>query len=192
MTESTLQQAGVPYPLGHGQVGITTQIGKQVCIRHVTPQDAPLLAKMFGGLSLQTRWLRFFNAVGIPQERLWDEATRLSDIDPRIEAALIATVEQDGETRVVAMAQMIRDESLADVAEVAIVVSDDYQCQGIGRTIFDLLVQIALVQGIKRLWALTLPENLGMQRLARGVGLPVTTHTSEGEMIITIYLQEAP
>lgn len=181
--------AGVPYPLGHGQVGITTRNGQQVCIRHIVQRDAVLLVDLFHNLSERTKWLRFFSPVGIPADRLWDEATRLSDIDPRVQAALIATITTPDGEHAVAVARMIRDEALADSAEVAIVVRDDFQREGIGRTIFDLLVQIALVQDIKRLYAITLPENLGMQRLARGVGLPVTVRIQDGEMTITIHLQ---
>lgn len=192
MSEATNAVAGVPYPLGHGQVGVTTRHNQRVCIRHIVRRDAELLVDLFHNLSERTKWLRFFSPVGIPEHRLWDEATRLSDIDPRIQAALIGTIRQDGREQAVAVARMIRHMPLSDTAEVAIVVRDDFQREGIGRTIFDLLVQVALVQGIKRLYAITLPENQGMQRLARGVGLPVSVQIQGGEMTITIYLQDDP
>ncbi len=182
-------QPGVPYPLGHGAVGITTRDGRAVTIRHIVAGDAPLLADLFANLSERSKWLRWFAPGGIPQHRLWDEATRLSDIDPRVQAALIATIREDDRERAVASARLIREQPLGDAAEVAIEVRDDVQRQGIGRTIFDLLVQIALVQGIKTLYAYTLPENTGMQRLARGVGLPTSTCIREGELTITIHLQ---
>jgi RimJ/RimL family protein N-acetyltransferase len=189
MTDAVLQPPGVPYPLGHGQVGITTRSGKQVCIRHIVPRDAALLVDLNRKLSPRTKWLRFFTPVGIPEERLWDEATRLSDLDPLVHAALVGTIRTANGEEAVAVARLIRDEALADTAEVAIVVRDDFQREGIGRVIFDLLVQVALVQGIKRLVAITLPENQGMQKLARGVGLPTTTRIHEGEMTITITLE---
>lgn len=189
MAAATLQSAGVPYPLGHGQVGIATKTGKRVRIRHIVAGDAPLLVDLNRKLSPRTKWLRFFTPVGIPEERLWDEATRLSDLDPLVHAALVAAIDEGGQEQAVAVARLIRDGALADSAEVAIVVRDDFQREGIGRTIFDLLVQVALVQGIKTLYAITLPENLGMQRLARGVGLPVSVRIQDGEMTITIHLQ---
>lgn len=187
--EHSQPSVAVPYPLGHGQVGVTTRSGQRVCIRHIVPRDAELLVDLNRRLSPRTKWLRFFSTVGIPEERLWDEATRLSDLDPAISAALIGTIERDGAEEAVAVARMIRDQPLGDTAEVAIVVRDDFQREGIGRVIFDLLVQLALVQDIKRLYAITLPENLGMQRLARGVGLPVSVRIHDGEMTITIHLQ---
>ncbi|MBV9787988.1 MAG: GNAT family N-acetyltransferase [Chloroflexi bacterium] len=190
MIEATGAAAGVPYPLGHGQVGVTTRHNQCVCIRHIVKRDAELLVDLFHNLSERTKWLRFFSPVGIPAHKLWDEATRLSDIDPRIQAALIATIQRDDREQPVAVARMIRSTPLSDTAEVAIVVRDDFQREGIGRTIFDLLVQVALVQGIKQLYAITLPENQGMQRLARGVGLPVSVRVQAGEMTITIYLQD--
>ncbi len=60
---------------------------------------------------------------------------------------------------------MVCEEALSDTAEVAIVVRDYFQRQGIEWIIFDLLVQIALVQEVKRLYAATLPQNRGTQRL---------------------------
>ncbi len=190
MLDKTDVPAGVPYPLGHGEVGITTRDGQMVRMRHIVQGDAKLLVDLFHNLSERTKWLRFFSPVGIPAEQLWDEATRLSEIDPRVQAALIATIEDNEVERAVAVARLIRNDRLADTAEVAIVVRDDFQRNGIGRIIFDLLVQVALVQDIKRLYAITLPENFGMQRLARGLGLPVTVRVQDGDMTITIHLQE--
>lgn len=179
----------LPYPLGKGEIGITTRSGQRVRIRHIVARDAALLADLFHNLSERTRWLRFFSPVGIPEHQLWDTVTRLSDIDPRVQAALIGTIDEHGEQHAVAVARMIREQPLADSAEVSIVVRDDVQREGIGRTIFDLLVQVALVQGIRELYAITLPENIGMQRLAKGVGLPTKTRIENGEMIITIQVQ---
>ncbi len=129
--------------------------------------------------------------VRIPGARLWNEAARLLDIDWRIEAALIATTEEDGVEHAVAVYRMIREEAFSDTAEVTIIVRDDFQRHGFGRMIFDLLMQIALAQTINRPYAITLPEDLGMQRLARGVGLPATVRTRDGEMLIIMHLRSA-
>jgi acetyltransferase len=134
--------------------------------------------------------LRFFSSVGIPEERLWDEAVELAEVEPLLEVALIATINTNGNEAAVGIAQLIREAPLADVAEVAILLRDDFQREGIGRVIFDLLVQVALVQGLNRLCAITLPENVGMQKLARGVGLPTTSRTRDGETVITMHLGE--
>lgn len=190
MTHAPSTQAGVPYPLGHGQVGLTTRSGVQVKIRHIEPDDAPLFVALFHKLSERTRWLRFFSSVGIPEERLWDEAEELSEVEPLLEVALIATIDVDEAEEAIGIAELIREAPLSDAAEVAILIRDDFQREGIGRVIFDLLVQVALVQGIKRLYAITMPENLGMQKLARGVGWSTTSRTQHGETVITMHLQE--
>jgi acetyltransferase len=155
------------------------------------PADAPLFVDLFHRLSQRTRYMRFFSLVGIPEERLWDEAVELSEVEPLLEVALITTISVEGRQEAVGIAELIREAPLADTAEVAIVIRDDFQREGIGRVIFDLLVQVALVQGLKRLYAITMPENLGMQKLARGVGLPTTSSTKDGETVITMYLQDA-
>lgn len=71
-------------------------------------------------------------------------------------------------------------------------VRDEWQEQGIGRALFDLLVQVALVQGLHRLYAIALRENRGMRRLIQNLGLP-STHRSDGtETIYWIELTDPP
>jgi acetyltransferase len=58
----------------------------------------------------------------------------------------------------------------------------------LGTTLLDLIIQVAMVRGLKELYGLTLAENEGIQRLVRKVGLPVHTRVSHGEMTLTIEL----
>ena len=65
---------------------------------------------------------------------------------------------------------------------------DDYQGEGLGRAIFDLLLQVALVCGLKRIFAVTLAENMTMIQLARNAGFDVTRKTTDGETTLTLTL----
>src|SRR5262245_2279871 len=87
-----------PFPLGHGSVTIATRRGRTVHIRHIAPTDAALLVSLFYQLTPATRRLRFFSPmIDIPEERIWSQAQRLSAIDPQVDAALIATIAEDGQ-----------------------------------------------------------------------------------------------
>jgi acetyltransferase len=53
----------------------------------------------------------------------------------------------------------------------------------------DLLLQLALVRGIKRLRGISLADNEGIHRLIQKCGFPVTSHTSHGETTQIIHLE---
>jgi RimJ/RimL family protein N-acetyltransferase len=177
------------FPLGHGSVTTTTKRGRAVRVRHILPEDAALLVDLYRKLSPETRRLRFMSAgAPLPDEALWAEAMRRSHIDPLVEAALLATVPEEGAERAVGVARMVRDTVETSQAELAIVLRDDYQAEGLGTALFDLLLQVALVRGLKRLWIVSLAENEGMHRLVRRSGLPFTSQTSRGETTMVIAL----
>jgi RimJ/RimL family protein N-acetyltransferase len=178
-----------PFPLGHGSVTTTTKRGRDVLIRHILPADAALLVDLFHQLSAETRRLRFFAPrADVPDEVIWREAEQGANINPQVEAALIATVREAQQERAAGVARMVRTIGAPPTAEVAIVIRDDYQGEGLGLVLFDLLVQVALVRGLQRLQAVSLAENIGMRQLIRKTGLPFTSETLRGETISTIEL----
>lgn len=186
-----ITNAELPFPVGHGSVIVTTRHERAVVIRHILPEDAALLVDLYKRLSPETRRLRFLS----PQpdrsdEFLWPEAMRLSNINPLVEAALIGVVREDTIEHSVGVARLARDEADATTAEVAIVLRDDYQGVGLGTQLFDLLLQVALVRGLKSLRAFTLAENTAMRQLVRNSGLPFTQATSYGETTIIIALAD--
>lgn len=183
-----------PFPLGHGSVTITTRRGRAVHIRHIVADDATLLIDLFIRLSPETRRLRFFAPKpDVPHETLWPQAMKLSNIDPLVQAALIATeppgaAASSAPEPALGVARLVRDADDATTAEVAIVVRDDYQGEGLGTVLFDLLIQVGMVRGLKRLRAVSLAENEAVHQLVRNTGLPFASQTLRGEttMIITL------
>lgn len=157
-----------------------------VTIRHIQPSDAALLLDMFSRLSPRTHYLRFMRpATQQTAVEQWPEMLALATPSQR-QITLLATAEQHGTTRAVGLAQLVADADDAGTAEVALLISDDYQGQGLGTTLLDLLAQSAMARGIQRLQLNTLAENLPIQRIARGLGLPISSHTAAGETTMTI------
>jgi acetyltransferase len=134
-------------------------------------------------MSVETRRLRFMSAAqDVPAELVWREAHRLSDLNPHLAAALIATtLEPDGGEHAVGVCRLARDADDATTAEMAIVIRDDFQREGLGILLLDLLIQLAMVSGVRRIRAVSLAENEGVHRLIQRTGLPVTTTTTRGE-----------
>lgn len=174
--------------LDYRHTTITTRSGRTVSIRHLTLKDEFLLAELLGSLSPQSRYLRFFTPRGIPDERLLSESHRMADLDPRMHIALIVTTEDDGREWAVAEARLMRDDDEPSQAEIAILVRDGWQSEGIGTTLFDVLIQTGMVHGFHRAYAITLRENQGMRRLIQKLGLPFTARSDGAETIYWIAL----
>jgi len=175
---------------GHGTVTVVTRKGRKVRIRHIQPTDAGLLVDLFHHLSPETRRFRFFTALpDLPEDILWREACRYADFDERGQAAFIALAHEGGKDHAIGVVRLVLDKNNPDTAELAIVLRDDYQREGLGTIMLDLLLQLALVRGIKRLRGISLADNEGVHRLIQKCGFPVTSHTSHGETTQIIHLE---
>ena len=185
-------QTNIPFPVGHGDVTVTTKHNRQVHIRHLVLKDVEMLVEFFYHLSPETRRLRFINVPpSPPKDLITREAERLVALDPLRQAALVGTIQEDGCEHAVGVSRLAIKTDEPEAAEFAIVIRDDYQKEGLGTILFDLLLQIALVRGLKRMVGLTLAENHGIHRLVRQAGLPVTSKTSRGETTLTISLSDS-
>ncbi len=155
--------------------------GNSVQLRHLQPEDADLLDAMFWKLSSRTRYQRFFLPLDdLSPDYVHQQAKRLAQIDPEREAALIAIVDAEHGPEAVAVGRYARIEGDNDAAEGALVVRDDYQGLGLGSQIFDLLVQMAMAQGIKELCAVSHADNQGVLALIRQLGMPYESRVSQG------------
>lgn len=180
------------FSLGHGQVTISTRRDRTVEIRHITARDDGLLVDLFHRLSSETRRLRFHRTTNnLPESIIWREAHSLSDLNPLLQAALIGVVNEQGQEHAIGVARLARDPDDPTTAEVALVIRDDYQHEGLGTVLFDLLIQVAMVRGLKCLRAVALEENHGIKRLVHNTGLPVTSKTMRGETTMLIALSDS-
>ena len=171
------------------QTSYVIRDGRQVTIRSITPDDASRLVDLYYLVSDTTRRLRFHSMrQNVPLEEIEEEAERLSDLDPANQAALVATVEEEGDERIVAVARLARSENPTE-AESAIVVRDDYQDQGLGTHMLRLLVKVARSMDIECLTAWIMAENLHMLHIIQKSGLNVLAETRYGETYISVPVQ---
>ena len=135
--------------------------GARVRIRPIRPDDKPLLAAAHGRLSPETVHRRFLAA----KPRLTQAELRyLTEVDGHDHVALVA-VPEDDPSRIIAVGRFIRDPADPELAEFAIVVGDPYQRRGLGTALARSLAEEARGRGIRRLRAITLPENVAARRL---------------------------
>lgn len=156
--------------------------GTEVLLRLVTADDKELLREGFDRLSPESRYARFFT----PKMRLSDdELEYLCNVDQHNHVAIGAVRIADGKG--LAIARFIR---LGDtnVAEAAIAVADEAQGLGLGRLLFERLVEAATERGIERFRCEVLGVNASMKQLVDAIAPEHKTEVSSGVMSIDFEL----
>ena len=162
----------------------TTHTGQKVNLRLIQKDDTALLVDLFHRLSPESKRLRFhLYTTKLPEERVWQAAEALSDLDPQRQAAIVATViELDGQEHAVGVARFARSSATSNEAEVAIVVRDDFQRKGLGKHLLIVLADKAREMGIEYFTAWVMSENIRLMKLIRGLELKnVESETRHGE-----------
>ncbi|MBM4439288.1 MAG: GNAT family N-acetyltransferase [Candidatus Rokubacteria bacterium] len=130
-------------------------------LRLIEPADEPRLVAMYARLSRHTAYQRFFAAM---QRLPPDWAHFFANVDYRTRLALVIERRAGDETQLVAVGRY-EPTALPDVAEVAFVVQDGWQGQGLGRLLLRELLAAAAARGIRRFRAYVLADNHRMLRL---------------------------
>src|SRR3954452_19816945 len=152
-----------------------TRLARVAAIRPIEPADAELLRTFYGELSGRSRRLRFL----VPTDEISDEdLAYLIDVDHRRHEAVVAL---DGE-RMVGLASYVRTPGAPDSAEVAVVVVDDRQNEGIGTALLDDLTRRARENGIGRYTAIVSQDNDIVLNALDRAGAETTGTTDEGEV----------
>jgi acyl-CoA synthetase (NDP forming)/GNAT superfamily N-acetyltransferase len=151
-------------------VHIALRDGSTARVRPVSPADTAALRAFLGGLSENSRWLRFFS-LGVNL----DKAAAMAAQGDRPEGyGLIVTT--GAEERVVAHA--VFELERPDRAEVAFAVADEMQGRGLATVLIAHLAQVASARGVTTFTATVLPENRRMISVFRESGFPVEVHAS--------------
>src|ERR1700730_3116314 len=145
--------------------------GREVEIRVLAQDDGERLRRLFFRLSPLSVYRRFLSPLPRPRE---EGLRRLLDVDHRDREALAALHNDE----IVAVARYGRQPG-SEVAEIAVVVADDWQRDGLALLLLQRLVGIAELRGIKRFQATILGENAPALRLVRR-GLPASRARGEG------------
>jgi RimJ/RimL family protein N-acetyltransferase len=129
---------------------------RRVTIRPVDPGDGAALMDFYARLSRESRRQRFFHL----HQVTFDDCHKMAAIEDDGGAALVA-VTDDG--TVVADARCAREGR--SVADLGIIVSDDYQGFGLGKIMLDGLMAAAATAGITTIAAQVGGYNVPMRRL---------------------------
>jgi GNAT superfamily N-acetyltransferase len=146
--------------------------GGLVHLRPIRPTDDGHLTEFHERLSPQSVYRRFFF---VHPKLTAAEIDRFTHVDYQDRLALI--VEHDGQLIAVGRYERIAGTT---EAEVAFVVDDRYQHQGIATILLEDLADSAWKHGVETFVAQTLVENRDMLDVFAGSGFPVSTTTEYG------------
>ncbi len=170
--------------------------GQEVRVRLIRPEDWPLLVDLFHHLSPEARWRRFHTAIEDPDPAFVEEmARRLAQVDNQGQGgAVLALVPRGSAEILVGVGRLGRPPEALDSpeAEVAIVVRDDWQGQGVGTVLAALLIPLARRMGVQELWALTQADNAPLFQVIQGLESALEMHTSAGETEIRVRVDRFP
>ena len=139
----------------------TLPSGVRVVVRPIEPGDKDRLVNGLRQLSLESIRRRFLAAKPSFSR---SELRYLTEVDGVNHIALVAVLEDDPD-QLVAVARCVRLPDRPDTAEMAIVVGDPWQGQGLGRELARRLADAALTVGIRRFAATMLGDNEAARRL---------------------------
>jgi RimJ/RimL family protein N-acetyltransferase len=159
-------------------VAIQDKRGGRLKLAQLEPSDREPLRRLFYRLSPETLYRRFTSPIARPDQVRPD---RLLDVDHRDREAIVAV--DDGE--IVGVARYFRQPG-SDAAELAIVVADAWQGQGLATRMLAALAGQASAAGIERFTLITQADNSPALRLLRRVDPSVRLALSYGVYETTV------
>ena len=178
-----LAQPRTPLKAASFSVMETLRDGRQIEIRSLRPTDVEDLKAAVAHTSAESLSRRFFGPKRYFSEQ---EIAYFTNIDFVTQVALVATIDQGGKRAIIAGGRYIVVQPGA--AEVAFVVVDDYQGQGIGSKLLRHLVSIGRDAGLRELVAEVLPDNEPMLSVFSHCGLKIGTRRERGVVHVTMQL----
>jgi acetyltransferase len=169
-----------PYPVQY--VGRwKSSDGASIAIRPIRPEDEPMMVAFHQRLSERSVYFRYFHLLNLSHRTAHERLTRICFIDYDREMALVAERENPDthEREILGVGRMTRKRE-ANEAEMAILVSDDFQKRGLGTELLRRLIEIGRAEKIERITADILGENRSMQRVCERLGFQLEYQPDDG------------
>jgi acetyltransferase len=145
--------------------------GTQITIRPIRPEDEPLMVQFHSTLSERSVYLRYFSSMTLRSRVEHERLVRICFGDYDREMALVAeyTDPKTGQQAILGVGRLIKLRGRNE-AEVAVLVSDEWQRRGIGMELLQRAIAVARAENVARVSGELLRDNLGMQTLLKKTG----------------------
>jgi acetyltransferase len=163
-----------PYPLQYVSSWVMKN-GTEITLRPIRPEDEPMMAKFHETLSDRSVYLRYFYSLSLSSRVAHDRLVRICFVDYDREMAIVADChDASGHHRILGVGRLIKSHAKNN-GEVAVLVSDECQNQGLGTELFRRVIEVARDEKLARVDAEILPDNLPMKKIAKRLGFRVCT-----------------
>lgn len=155
--------------------------GREYLFRPMKATDEELLKDLFYSLSDESRYKRFMSArKDMPHERRQE----FVQINYKKEMAIVVIdTEIEGPHKMVGVGDYQVKEG-QNIAEVSVMIRDEYQDQGIGTVLLEYLTMIAKQRGLYGFTAEVLADNRKMLRVFEKMGYDIEKQREGGEYIL--------
>ena len=157
--------------------------GSTLRLRPPVHADAGKLLDFYRGLSEQSLYMRFHGFPSLSPELV----TPLLDPDWSERGALIGTLGEAADERVVALANFVRLRAPSR-AEVAFAVADELQGHGVATRLLERLAESAAAAGIATFIAEVMASNRAMLQVFEDAGFAVSRTIEQGAVEVTLSL----
>lgn len=165
-----------------------TKNGTEVTIRPIRPEDEPLMAEFHGTLSDRTVYLRYFASLSLSARIAHERLLRICFGDYDREMVLVTEYrDAAGAPHIIAVGRLNRMHARNE-AEVAVLISDKFQNQGLGSELLRRLIQIARDEKLSKVSSEMLHDNFGMQAISRRLGFQLHSRLESGSTRATLML----
>lgn len=189
-TEMELHPAGAPLPLpcirpypSEYASKWRMKNGDEVWIRPIRAEDEPLIVRFHETLGDQTVYFRYLSALKLSTRIAHERLIRICFIDYARQMALVV----ERETEIIAVGRLHKDlQSIArgkSEAEFALVVSDLFQRQGLGKELLRRLIEVARQEQVDEVFGEISAENMPMQAICRSMGFQIRRDTENTTVV---------
>lgn len=134
---------------------LTLKNARKVFLRPILQTDGPHLIDLFNKLSPQSIYFRFLRPLRTLPEDLLHQFTHINYIS---EFALVATIKENRRNTIIAVGRYAYDPQ-DNTTDIAVIVRDDWQHLGLGKSLLVKIITIGKAHGISRFVSMISPQN---------------------------------
>ncbi len=162
-----------PYPTQYVSK-FKLKAGGEVVIRPIRPEDEPALIKFHEKLSERTVKLRYFSPMKLTTRVAHERLVRVCHNDFDRDMVLVGEVfnAQTKQTEILGVGRLSKIPGLNE-AEFAVLVSDQWQNQGLGTEFLRKLIEIGKTEHLELISAEMMAENIEMQKVCKKLNFTI-------------------
>jgi acetyltransferase len=161
---------------------LTLKDGRHVFLRPILRTDRDLIFNLFNRISPESLYMRFLKHYRVlPEDMLY----HFTHLDYASRFALVAVVDEGGKDAIIAVGRYAHDPQ-EDLTDLAIVVRDDWQNLGLGKSLLMKIIDVGKEHGFRRFVSMMDPGNTVIRQTLSRLGYEVDYSLQNGVFQVEI------